>query len=89
MIFVLVLVSTVAAIYTGYQGLPLYWVAILAVLYFLALQPIQRDLAASRRNSSWLLHGPVVSTMTYLVSNLVIGLNYAIGYLAGSMLGNL
>jgi hypothetical protein len=27
--------------------------------------------------------------MTYLVSNLVIGLNYAIGYLAGSMLGNL
>ena len=32
MIFVLVLVSTVAAIYTGYQGLPLYWIALIAVV---------------------------------------------------------
>jgi hypothetical protein len=89
MIFVLVLVSTVAAIYTGYQGLPLYWIAIIAVVYFLALTPIQRDLAGSSHDGSWLFKGPVASVMTYLVSSLVVGLNYALGYLAGSMLGNL
>jgi len=88
-IVILVLVSTMAAIYTGYLGLPLYWVAIIAAAYYLALIPIQRDLVMGHQGRSRLFNRPVVSVMTYLASNLVIGLNYTLGYLAGSLLGNL